>query len=388
MAPVARRWLTHLAWLSVLATPLSAQAVATFDVDGARVRYTDSLTITAASVTPGFRLTRPSALVLGSGTVSRFDNNTWSGQGSLVAAGFTRPRGRFRGEVGGATGGSIHQDGSGVAYLLGRGRAHFQSGMSGAWAGAGIGRTWDGDRWRSLFLGEGSVWTRVRDATLLATITPTAVADSGSYLDFEASIRWDRGVIEATAWLGGRTRSGTGSRGWGGVSATGWIARHVAVTGGAGSYPDDFTQSVPAGRYLTLGMRLSSEPRVPRSLVNRMLAREAPPLARPVAAGFELATWGGPADVAVQGARRSASGVDGHLHRLGNRRTEPIGAGPVGRHTGHRSRNVSHESSSRWSRVGRATGCSGIARRLWRSGRNTGRAVTGLVLQGSVNANP
>lgn len=273
------------------AVPLSAQIVSGLELGGAYVRYADSSSVTAMSLAPSLRLERPSATVLATGALSLLGSDRWSVQTALLATAFTPASGRLRGELAAVGGGSLHQAGAGVGYLTARVRGHLMGSVGGGWVGGGAGSTWDGGVWRSVVLGDVGGWARIGDATLAATVTPTSVGDSGAYADLETSVRWGRGPVELAVWLGGR--SGGGGGGWGGVSATGWIARHIALTAGGGSYPADPTQSLAGGRYASVGLRLSSESRISRDAVTRSLRREVPPLARPIARSFEIRDAGG-----------------------------------------------------------------------------------------------
>src|SRR6185436_14008901 len=67
------------------------------------------------------------------------------------------------------------------------------------------------------------------------------------------------------------------TRAWGSVSVTNWLHSNVAIVASAGSYPVDFTQGYPGGRFATVALRFaasggrkepgSTTPRVSRELM-------------------------------------------------------------------------------------------------------------------------
>jgi hypothetical protein len=136
---------------------------------------------------------------------------------------------------------------------------------SGAWLGGGMGRTWDGQAWRNVLNAELAGWMKAGDATLVASATPTSVADSIRYTDSQLSIRWSSSIVELGAEAGfragatGAVLGGSGRR-WGSVATTAWLAPNIGLVLAGGTYPIDLTQGFPGGRFLTLSLRIRSSP--------------------------------------------------------------------------------------------------------------------------------
>lgn len=131
----------------------------------------------------------------------------------------------------------------------------------GVWAGAGIGRTTDGFAWRTTRTAEAGGWLRVGRATVALTATPAWIGDSLRYLDAEIGARVVRGRVDAALYGGWRRWSEPSDApggAWAGATAAFWLTGHVAVVLGAGSYPADLAQGFPAGRYLSLSLRLAT----------------------------------------------------------------------------------------------------------------------------------
>lgn len=257
------RWLA-LSMVAVLATVTAhAQTLsATLDAGAAAVRYADSLEITAATLSPTLSLLSPATTLSATGTFAQGGSGVWSLQGRLAGSAFTPPLGSVRAELVGSAGGSAHQDGSRTGELLGRARVHFVKQSWGVWAGGGGGRTWDGDVWRNMILGDAGIWARAGASTLVLTAAPAVVDDTVRYTDTELAARWVTprveigGVVGARAGRGLSTVAGSTSA-WGSVSATLWLREHLALVAGGGSYPVDFTQGYPGGRFIQAGFRMA-----------------------------------------------------------------------------------------------------------------------------------
>ncbi|HUQ46101.1 MAG TPA: glycogen-binding domain-containing protein [Gemmatimonadaceae bacterium] len=249
-----------LALLISLAPVLPAQrAVPTVDLGGSVVRYADSVSSSAATISPSIRLEADRATLGAGGTYSQ-SAGSWSTQGVLHSSLFTPTLGSFLGELSGSAGGSAHQDGTRTGQALAVIRAHLMTPQRGAWGGAGAGSTWDGIAWHPVRLAEVGAWTRFGTTTALATVTPTAVSDTIRYADAELALRFD--LPGAEIGLAGGARAGDrlptirgSARSWGSLSVAGWIASSTALVASAGSYPVDFTQGFPGGRFVSLGVR-------------------------------------------------------------------------------------------------------------------------------------
>jgi hypothetical protein len=112
-------------------------------------------------------------------------------------------------------------------------------------------------------LAEAGGWVQRQGTVALATVSPIVVNDSIHYTDLQFSMRYRAGNVElglsagarageVTSALGGTTRA------WGGVSLTNWLHSNVAIVASAGSYPVDFTQGYPGGRFATVALRFTA----------------------------------------------------------------------------------------------------------------------------------
>jgi hypothetical protein len=260
--------LTAAAIFGMLGARADAQSqrprvLSSLDVSGTAVTYADSIHATGASITPAFRLDWTRATVGGSATVSQLSHSGSSVQASLAPSVFTPSAGPFTAELAGAFGGSTHTDGSRTGQLLGIARLYAIGDGRGAWAGGGVGRTWDGIVWRDMRQAELGAWLTRSATTALATVTPVVVQDTIRYADIQAAVRYPRGRVELGLTGGLRAGAsspaiGGSSRAWGSVSVVGWLSRQLAVVGSAGSYPVDLTQGFPGGRFASIALRLAS----------------------------------------------------------------------------------------------------------------------------------
>lgn len=251
--------------LVALTSAARAQRIVTsLDLGGSHVRYGDSVAASAATLSPAARVEWDHATLGADGTLSQFSGG-WSTQGFLSASLYSPTLGSFLGELSGTTGGSAHDDGARTGQSLGVGRLHLMRGRWGAWGGAGVGTTWDGGVWSRIETAEAAVWSYVGAATALASVTPTRVADSIRYTDAELALRVE--LPAADLGVSGGVRSGDrlpaldgNARSWGSVTLTAWVAPRLAVLASGGSYPVDYTQGFPGGRYFSLGIRLGTRP--------------------------------------------------------------------------------------------------------------------------------
>jgi hypothetical protein len=231
------------------------------DVGGAVLRYADTLTTGAATITPHLVADWGSTYVDVYGTYSQFTSGGWSTQGSLSASRFIPTSRGFLGEIGGFVGGSTHNDGTRTGEAIANGRLHITRGTGELFLGFGAGRTWDATAWKSVLLGEagGSISSGPRSA--LITISPTMVNDSIKYADTQASLSWKSDAVDLGALLGFRmgdqlTTLSAKAKSWASVSAVFWMTPRIGIAGGGGSYPVDPTQGFPGGRFVSLSLRL------------------------------------------------------------------------------------------------------------------------------------
>ncbi len=233
------------------------------DAGWVALRYADTLSTSAAAVTPHFLADWPNAAVDGWGTLSQFTSGGWSTQGALFASLFTLSASGIRAELGGFAGGSAHQDGTRTGEAIGNGRLHFGRQSGEVFFGGGAGVTWDGGAWGSVFQGEAGASLNLGPAGGLLTITPVVVNDSIRYTDGQVSLSWTSDRLDLAALIGNRfgdrvTNLGANTRSWASVNAVAWMTPHLALAAGAGTYPIDPTQGFPGGRFVSLAIRLAT----------------------------------------------------------------------------------------------------------------------------------
>ena len=260
---VTRCAATALALVVMLAPVTRGQRILpTFEIGGSTVRYNDSVSSSAAIVSPFVRVDAD-RLTIGLGGTFSQSALGWSAQGGAQSSIFTPSLGRFLGELSGSLGGSAHADRTRTGQTLAVARAHLMTPQHGAWGGVGAGAAWDGTIWRSVRTAELGAWQYVGAATALGTVTPTAVGDTIRYADGEFAIRFD--LPRADIGLAGGARAGdrlpsisASATTWGSASVTGWIAPGAALVASIGTYPVDFTQGFPGGRYVSIGLRFGA----------------------------------------------------------------------------------------------------------------------------------
>ena len=247
--------------LLLIARASHAQGVeSSLDVGGAVLRYADTLTTGAATVTPHLIADWGSTYLDAYGTYSQFTSGGWSTQGSLSASRFIPINHGFLGEVGGFAGGSTHNDGTRTGEVIANGRLHLTRSNGEVFVGLGAGRTWDATAWRSVLLGEAGASMGSGPTSALFRISPTMVNDSIKYADTQASLSWRGEVVDLGALLGFRlgdqlTALSANAKSWASVSAVFWVTPRIGIAVGGGNYPVDPTQGFPGGRFVSVSLR-------------------------------------------------------------------------------------------------------------------------------------
>lgn len=248
---------------STLAVAQSAQG--SVDIGVSRLTYADTVDATAASITPGFRVTGPAAFLEGAGTYSKLDNGLWTTQGVLNGTAFLGTGSRFLGELAASAAGTRGQNASSTARFIGTARANFVGSGAGVWIGGSYGDGWDGLSWKTLQSGEAGAWARSGVASIGASVSPTFVQGGARYTDFQAGARTEAGALDLDVGAGARTWQQevagvdtSRNQVWGNAAASFWILPGIALVASAGTYPSDIVQAFPAGRYASLSLRLGS----------------------------------------------------------------------------------------------------------------------------------
>lgn len=248
----------------LFAGALHAQRVtSSADVAGTGVWYGDSVRSSGGTFSPSARFEWPRATISASGSLSQLGSGT-SLQANIAPSVFTPSAGAFSLELAGNLGGSTHRDGTHTGQGVGLLRGYLMQGGAGAWIGGGAGGSWDGNAWHDLKQGEAGAWISNETGTALITASPVVV-DSIHYTDFQAAARYDGGRAELGLSVGTRAGQvgsvvGGSIRTWGTVSVTNWLTSAVALVTSAGSYPVDFTQGFPGGKFVTVGLRFGVRP--------------------------------------------------------------------------------------------------------------------------------
>lgn len=251
----------------LVASTAAAQRVTPgLEVGASRIRFADSVSSSAAAVTPSVLVDWDRASFGAVGTFSQFAGG-WSSQGSLQGSLYAQASELLVGELSGLAGGSAHEDGSRTGQTLAIARAHLMGDTRGAWLGVGGGTSWDGSEWHGMRRAELGAWMHLGLATAVATVTPTNAADTIDYTDAELALRWE--LPRADVGVAGGVRSGDrlpsiggSASSWGSLSVTGWLSPGLAVVASVGAYPVDLTQGFPGGRFASIGVRFG--PRLAR----------------------------------------------------------------------------------------------------------------------------
>jgi len=296
--------LAAAAMISLSAASLSAQRVmSSIDLTGTGVWYADSIRATGTSIAPAIRLDWPSATLAGSFAFSQLGKGGSSIQGSVTPSVTTPTLGPFSAELEGSFGGSSHHDGTRTGAALGMTRLYASRASAAAWVGIGGGGTWDGSVWRRVRQREVGAWLERNNTAALLTVAPIVVEDTLTYTDTQLSLHhvlknkdfefgftggWRAGSVGPE--IGGTTRT------WGSLSGSAWLSARVAIVASAGTYPVDFTQGYPGGRFATVALRFASRGirRSPETVSVREPGRDRTEPARPIATDFVVQAEGLP----------------------------------------------------------------------------------------------
>jgi hypothetical protein len=263
------------------------------DVGAAALRYADTLSTSAATVTPHLLADWGSAIVEASGTYSQFTSGGGSSsQGTLSASRFISTEHRFFLELGGFAGGSAHSDGTRTGEVLANGRLHIPRDNKELFLGLGGGRTWDAVAWRNVLLGEAGASIDMGSSNALVTISPTIVNDSIKYADTQASLSRKGKIVDLGLLVGFRagdqlTTLSANVKAWASASAVVWMTPQIGLVLAGGNYPVDPTQGFPGGKFVSLALRLSQRRRPTQVSIDSAPSVLLPEVkAAPAVAGF------------------------------------------------------------------------------------------------------
>jgi hypothetical protein len=224
------------------------------------MRFADTIEATAVSLSPTWRTWTGRTAFTATGMLSHLAG-AWSNS-TLLDGSWMSSQSGLSWEAEGIAGGSAHSDGSRTAQMMAFGRAHFGRESAGAWLGAGVGTAWDIE-WRNVLQVDAGARRNWDRSDLIGRLRPTMVDDTIRYTDLElaAHHRLARWQLDASLGL----RAGdpiptlpANHKAWGSASAAFQMSPRLALVASAGSYPIDFTQGYPGGRYLSVSVRFQS----------------------------------------------------------------------------------------------------------------------------------
>jgi hypothetical protein len=299
------------------------------------LRYADTLSARATTVTPHILADWPNASIDASGTISQFTSGGWSTQGALSASLFTQKARDLMGEVGGFAGGSAHQDGTRTGEVMGDARLHFVRQSGEVFVGGGGGATWDGSVWGSVLEGEAGASVSLAPIGASITISPVLVRDSIKYADGQISLSWTSDKLDLGALIGTRlgnqlTNLNTNTKSWASFSAAAWMTPHLALAAGGGTYPIDPTQGFPGGRFVSLSIRFATgrHPNALSSGTQQIPLESRPATLSPGVSGFSAVRSGtGSTTLTVNSPRAQLVEITGDFTNWVPVRLQPSGAG-------------------------------------------------------------
>lgn len=256
-------------WLFAASPVGAAQHVSgSVDVGLSHVDYDGFLPSGAASISPSVRVAGPNASFTARGTWLGFESGNTSLQALLAVSVFSAPRGRWRGELSGTAGSSVYAQFDNLIHMLARGRLHYVVGDRGAWIAATGGATALVSQARPVRAIAMGAWIGRLTRNWTLALGHTRVGDT-SYTDLEGSLFWHVGRVDLEGSLGARDGRGGGNGVYGEASALYALSRRLGIMAAGGRYPTDPARGTVSGRYVTIGVRIST-------------AAPAPPRVEPV----------------------------------------------------------------------------------------------------------
>jgi hypothetical protein len=226
------------------------------------VRYEGFLTSAAFFLTPAARLDLPGATAAAQGTYLLFESGNRIIQGTAAAAWLPAVPGFVRPEFSGSAGWSSYTGAPDAGHLLGRLRFHAGRPNHGVWLGGALGRSFlGGDSHGSSELGAGA-WLALSRMGLALGATYSRAGDT-SYADFTANAVWHVSSLQLEGLVGARASvaSGGGGQGtYGEASGRIRLVGPVELLLSGGRYPSDPVRGTLAGRFATVGFRLTARP--------------------------------------------------------------------------------------------------------------------------------
>ncbi|GIW51353.1 MAG: hypothetical protein KatS3mg081_0708 [Gemmatimonadales bacterium] len=251
--------------LLALSQPATAQRLQ-LDVTGLRVSFDTLSALNSASLSPVLEWQTSRWFAFLNGSIAGFENGDWAAQGradaSLLVAPFG-PLSSSRLELVGVAAGTYHSSNFRTASTRGELRYHLLGRLAGAWLGAGAATGWSSAEGALLSAAGPTAGLWARYATARAALVFSPLRIQGFWFpEINARASIVAGPLEAAGyagWRGGVAGSNVpDATAWGGVTAALWLGNSVALQAAAGTYPQDLLQGLPAGTYLSAGVRIAT----------------------------------------------------------------------------------------------------------------------------------
>lgn len=247
------------------AVPGRSQTVTgSVDLTAANTHYGDTFSGKSFAVSPALHVDAPLAVFDMGGSYSTLAGS-WTGQANVGGSLFTPRIASLMGEIAGYAKGSANGDGTHTGSFSGMARAHLLNDLAGVWIGGGGGRVWDGALWRNLIQGEAGAWANIPHGTMTAFVSPSKLGDTIKYTDAQGTLSVLRDRIGIDLNAGFRTGSslpivGGDSKAWGSASGALWVTSTIAIVASGGTYPVNFGEGFPGGRFISAGIRIGRMP--------------------------------------------------------------------------------------------------------------------------------
>lgn len=271
--PVKWRRALGAVWGALLALGHSAAAQRLqIDATGLRLSFDTLPAMTSATFSPVLEWQTAPWFVSLNGGIAAFEDGEWSTQGRADISLLLDPFGPLspsRLELLGLAAGTRHSSNFRTASTRGEFRYHLVGRLVGGWVGASGATGWSSMD-SELLTAAGptaGVWARYGTARAALVFSPLKIQGFW-FPELNAKASLVAGPLEAAGyvgWRGGASGSNIPEAvAWGGVTAAFWLGQNLALQAAAGSYPQDLLQALPAGNYLSAGLRIAtSRPAVP-----------------------------------------------------------------------------------------------------------------------------
>ncbi len=252
-----------LAVLCIAGRTLVGQTDASVAAGAGSVRYPGGSSFSSASLAPAASVSEGPANASGWGSAASLSDGLWAfeGRGDLIVTSEPLLPG-FRAAVEGTGAASDLSDGlwSTAAYGIAEGQISI-----GGWGiGFGLGPSagWSSDTTPTLGLHlRARGWRTVGHTTLAFAVEPTRL-EGAWFTDVEASASVGRGRVTASVWGAGRVSRTYGSLAAAGAWVQVFLAPHVSLEFGGGSYLPDLFLNLPRAGFVAAGARIHLRPRV------------------------------------------------------------------------------------------------------------------------------